>query len=157
MWGCARCGSTNPIEAMACGRCGASFSELMEREERPPTRTVPPGRAIGLSLAFPGLGHAAAGRTAEGVARAILFAWVVGSLIALLLVRAGQGLGPYRWLAVLYVAAAGGLYGVTAADAGRAASGAPPLVSSRLLLYGVSGLMLLTVVVLFVVGMRVAG
>lgn len=154
-WECPTCGSPNPIETMTCGRCGAPFGELMEREEQPRARVVPRSRAVSLSLIFPGLGHAAVGHRAEGVARGILFAWVVGSLVALLLARSGEGLGPYVALIVLYLGAAAGLYGVTAADAGRAADGSAPIVSSRVLLYGVAGLMLLTVVVLFVVGVRV--
>jgi hypothetical protein len=154
-WECPTCGSPNPIEAMACGRCGAPFGELMGRGERSSAQTVPRSRAVRLSLILPGLGHAAAGHRAEGVARGILFAWVVGTLLALLLVRSGEGTGPYLALMVLYLGAAVGLYGVTAADAGRAVDGSPPIVTSRVLLYGVSGLMLLTVVVLFVVGVRV--
>lgn len=154
LWDCPACGSANPIEASTCRRCGTSFARLMEHAAAEGSRTSP-GRAMRLSLAFPGLGHAAAGRTAEGAARGVLFLWVLGTLVALIVVRSGRGFGPYLALVLLYALSASGLYAVTAADARRAASGEPPIVSARHLLYGVSGLMLLTVAVLFVVGVRV--
>jgi hypothetical protein len=106
-----------------------------------------------LSLVFPGAGHVASGQTAEGVARGVIFGWVA-IILALLLVRGGFRAGPHLPLVLIYAAAAVGLYWVTAVDAGRAAEGEGPLLSSRVLLYGFGGLILLTVAILFVLGMR---
>ena len=112
------------------------------------------GRAVRLSLLFPGVGHIAGGRTADGVARAVIFGWCFLTLLAMLVMRGGFRSGPLLPLVLIYVGAAGGLYGITAMDAGRAAEGDPPLLSSRVLLYGVGGLILLTVAIMFVLGAR---
>jgi hypothetical protein len=103
---------------------------------------------------FPGAGHVAAGHTAEGVARAVIFGWTALTVLAILFMRGGFRPGPLLPLVLLYVAAAAGLYGITAVDAGRAAQGEPPLLSSRMLLYGVGGMILLTVAIMFLLGMR---
>ena len=96
----------------------------------------------------------AAGHTAEGVARAVIFGWTVLTVLAILIMRGGFRPGPLLPLVLLYVTAAAGLYGITAVDAGRAAEGQPPFLTSRMLLYGVGGLILLTVGIMFLVGMR---
>lgn len=152
IWTCPRCDFENPIETRICSRCGARFESLFARPDQRPR--VDPGRVVRLSLLFPGAGHIAAGRTAEGVARAVIFGWVALTVLAILVMRGGFRPGPLLPLVLLYVAAAAGLYGITAVDAGRAAQGEPPLLSSRWLLYGVGGLILLTVAIMFLLGMR---
>jgi hypothetical protein len=96
----------------------------------------------------------ATGRTAEGVARAVIFGWTALTVLAMLVMRGGLRPGPLLPLVFLYLAAAAGLYAITAVDAGRAAQGEPPLLSSRMLLYGVGGMILLTVAIIFLLGMR---
>jgi hypothetical protein len=152
IWACPRCDLENPIETRICGRCGARFETLFAQPDQRPR--VDPGRAVRLSLLFPGAGHISAGRTAEGVARAVIFGWTALTVVAILVMRGGFRPGPLLPLVLLYLAAAGGLYGITAVDAGRAAQGEPPLISSRMLLYGVGGLILLTVAIMFLLGMR---
>jgi hypothetical protein len=151
MWQCSRCGTDNPIEFSACTACGASFGQLLADEvERP---VVPPGRALRLSLLFPGLGHAAVGRPAEGVARGVVFGYAAATVVAILVMRGGS-LGPFMALFVLCLAAAAAFYVLAAVDAARAARGEPPIVSSRGLLYGAGGLVLVTVTVLVITGIR---
>jgi len=152
IWACPRCDLENPIETRICSRCGARFESLFAQPDQRPK--VDPGRAARLSLLFPGAGHIAAGRTAEGVARAVIFSWTVLTVLAILIMRGGFRPGPLLPLVLLYLAAAAGLYGITAVDAGRATQGEPPLLSSRTLLYGVGGLILLTVGIMFLLGMR---
>jgi ribosomal protein L40E len=155
VWDCPRCGTENPIEAGACRACGAPFGRLFEPEEAPPR--VPPGRAVARSLVFPGLGHAAVGRTAEGWARGVVFAYAAVSVVAILVMRAGSGLGPFLALFVLSVLAAVAFYALAAIDAGRLAGGEPQILSPRGLLYGAAALILLTVIVLVVIGVRASG
>jgi hypothetical protein len=150
IWICPRCDLENPIETQLCARCGARFESLFSQPERRPT--IEPGRAARLSLLFPGAGHIAAGRSAEGVARAVIFAWAAVSVLAMLIMRGGLRPGPLLPLVLLYLAVAAGLYAITAVDAGRAARGEPPLLSSRALLYGVGGLILLTVAAILLIG-----
>jgi hypothetical protein len=151
-WTCPTCGNENAIEAQACAACGTPFATLFaESEARPATE---PGRAQALSLLFPGLGHAAAGRGAEGLARAVAFLWLAGSAVAILVIRRGLGLGPFLPLVLLLLSAAVVLYAFTAVDARRAAEGRPPMLTTRMLMYGVTGMILLTVLVLVVTGIR---
>ena len=72
----------------------------------------------------------------------------------LVAVRAGRGLGALLVPVLLFLIGAAAVYGVTVADAGRAAEGGDPVVPPRVLVYGVAGLMLLSLVVLFLVGVR---
>lgn len=155
LWTCPTCDAENPLEAGVCTACGTPFRRLFEEPEAP--RTTHPGRAVALSLAFPGAGHVAAGRVAEGMARAVVFAYAVGTGVAMLAARGGVGAGPFLPLVALSFAVAAGLYAVSAVDAARAARGEPALLTSRMLLYGAAGLILLTVAVLVVSGLRATG
>lgn len=155
VWTCSVCEAENPLEAQMCTRCGTPFRSLFEEGRAAPE--VDPGRATALSLILPGLGHIAAGRKLEGTARILIFAWLLGTLVVIVASRAGRGLGPLLGLAVVYFAAAGGLYLVSALDARRAAEGNDPVLSSRILLYGVSALLLFTIILLFVTGPSLAG
>lgn len=154
VWDCPTCQSENPIEAMTCGVCGTPFGKLL-REPEPAPRSDP-SRAMAYSLLFPGLGHVVAGRAADGAARAVIFAYAAATAITIL-VATGGGPGPFLSLLVASAVVAVGLYVVSAIDAARVARGEPPLVTARILLYGGAGLILLTVVVLVVVGLRTGG
>jgi hypothetical protein len=151
VWECPTCQTENPIEAMTCRTCGTPFGKLLEEAE--PRPTTDPGRAVGYSLLFPGLGHIVAGRGAVGAARAVIFAYAAATAI-IILVMTGGGPGPFLSLLIASALVALGLYVVSAMDAARLARGEPPLITPRILLYGGAGLILLTVVVLVVVGVR---
>jgi hypothetical protein len=153
VWECPTCHTENPIEAATCRGCGAPFTQLFSEEEARPT--VAPGRVVGLSLLFPGLGHLAAGRAAEGIARAVVFGYALATVVTLLVARAGQGLGPFLPLFLISATAGVVLYAMTAIDAGRLARGEEQVLTTRALLYGAVGLMVLTVVVLVILGARV--
>ncbi|HEX2025354.1 MAG TPA: hypothetical protein VHH92_03060, partial [Actinomycetota bacterium] len=155
VWECPTCQGENPIDATACRSCGTPFARLLEEERRRPQ--VEPARAARLSLLFPGLGHAAAGRGAEGVARAVVFVYALATALTIVVMRAGDGFGPFLPLFLISAAAAVGLYAVTAVDAGRLARGEDPILSTRALLYGAVALMLLTIVIFLLLGTRLGG
>jgi hypothetical protein len=142
-WPCAVCGSPNDLDDDMCTSCGAPFSRLFQEESSLPK--VDPKRAARASLILPGLGHAVAGKKAEGVARAILFFWCAATAILLLAARPAGGLGILAPMAVVFVLCTLLWYAVTALDAVRLASGDKQLVSPKLMLYGVAALMMLSV------------
>jgi hypothetical protein len=143
-WDCPVCAARNPIEASACSVCGASFARLFQspEQERP---SIDPKSAALWSLAFAGLGHWRAGLRAEGVARMILFAWTLGTVLVIL-VSSGGGFGAGWSLFGLYAIAAIGIYVLSAVDAYRVAAGLDPLVPSRMLLWSSAVLILLSIV-----------
>ena len=152
LWACPTCGSDNRLEDSTCPSCGTPFRELFAE---PTTRVLPaPRRALALSLLFPGAGHIAAGRVAEGMARAVVFAFALGTGLTILLSRQGLGLGPFVALVAVLALAATLLYGLTAADAVRVVGGESQIVTTRMLLYGATGLILLTIVVVVMTGLR---
>jgi hypothetical protein len=143
-WDCPVCETRNPIEASECSACGASFARLFQSPEdaRP---SVDPKTAALWSLAFAGLGHWRVGLRAEGVARMILFAWTLGTVVVIL-VSSGGGFGSGWSLFGLYAIAAVGIYVLSAVDAYRVAGGLDPLVPSRMLLWSSAVLILLSIV-----------
>ncbi|HEX6263228.1 MAG TPA: hypothetical protein VF097_10325 [Actinomycetota bacterium] len=155
VWVCRLCEAENPLEAHVCARCGTPFGALFEEGRE--ASEIDPGRASALSLIFPGLGHLAAGHRVEGLARILIFVWLIGTIVVIVAARAGRGLGPLLGLVVLYMASAGALYMLSAIDARRATEGDDPIVSSRILLYGISALLLVTIVFLFFSGPTLRG
>jgi hypothetical protein len=151
VWTCPVCRTGNQIELDVCAACGTPFARLFEEQADRPQ--VDPRTAAKWSLAFPGLGHARIGRTAEGVARAVLFLWAIGAALLMLLTPA-TGLGFVKGLAVVFLLAALAAYGLAAMDAFRQAAGEAPVLSPRLLLYGTAGLVIMSVGSLFVVVIR---
>jgi hypothetical protein len=154
VWDCPACGTENPIDRPLCSACGTPFRRvLQDPEER---IDVDPGRAAMWSLVFPGVGHFIIGRRGEGVARGVVFAFaLLTGLVSLGAVTRGSG-GLYLLLMVVALGAAAGLYVISTLDAGRAASRLPPLLPSRVLMYGGIALMLasLAVVVIGAMGAR---
>lgn len=152
VWDCPTCGTENPLEAATCSGCGSPFSRLFEQPTSVPK--VDPGRALSLSLLFPGLGHVAAGQAAEGLARAVVFAYALITAIIVLVSRWGPGLGPFLPLFVICLLAAVPLYAVSAVDAGRAVRRERPVLSMRALLYGAAALIVTTVVIMVTLSIR---
>ena len=142
-WDCPVCRDRNPIEASVCGTCQTPFARLFEQpEDRPQVR---PRTAALWSLAFAGLGHWMVGQRPDGIARMVLFAWTLGTVIVVLASRSGAGFGSTISLFVLYLGAATGIYVLSAIDAYRAADGLPPMVSSRVLLWASAALVLASI------------
>lgn len=155
VWTCPACGAENPLDEASCGNCGTPFRALFEEGAgRAPGRASSTGRITWLSLVLPGAGHVAAGRLGEGVARAVMFLWVLGSGIAMLVY--GEAPRSFTVLALVYLLAAAIVYGGTALDASRAAGAQKPLLSGRALLYLAGGLILLTIIVVLISGIRIA-
>jgi hypothetical protein len=140
-WTCPTCGQENGLDLDVCAVCGTSFAALFRQDEQP--RAVEPRLALTRSLIFPGLGHRAVGRGADGLARAVLFVYTFGT--ALLILISGPSSGPAVGLLVLYGSLAIGLYVLTAVEAYQMAQGGGPIVSSRVLLWGVVTLVVLSV------------
>ncbi len=154
-WPCAVCQTPNPLDRDTCVTCGAPFARLFDE---PGARTdVRPSTALRFSLLFPGLGHAVAGRKAEGLARAILFAWCAATAAILLLaVHPAGGLGILAPMAMVFAAGTAVWYGATAYDAYRLAGGEPQVVTSKVMLYAVAAMMMLSIGSVFLMVSRAA-
>ena len=152
-WPCAVCETENPIELDVCAACGASFARLFQEKESRPE--VDPRSAVVRSLLFPGLGQIHIGRTADGVARAVLYLWTAGTA-AVMLMAHGSSSSAITPVGVLFLVMSFVIYGMAAVDSYRQAAGAEPLLSPRYVLYGTVGLIMLSVVSLFVVVSRAA-
>jgi hypothetical protein len=151
VWTCPVCAHPNDLELHLCATCATPFTKLFEEQlERP---DVDPRSAAKWSLVFPGLGHARIGRTAEGVSRAVLFVWSLGTALLMLLSQA-PGLGFIKGLAVVFLLAALLAYALAAVDAFRQAAGDDPVLTPRSLLYGTAGLVIMSVGSLFIVVIR---
>ncbi|MFB3738845.1 MAG: hypothetical protein ACE14W_07745 [Candidatus Velamenicoccus archaeovorus] len=143
-WPCPACDHRNPIELDLCEVCGTPFARLFREPERAPQ--VEPGSAALWSLLFPGLGHWRCGRSLDGVARAVIFAWTLGTLLILVVSRLGKGgFGATAPLFVLFLAATLVVWLASAYDAYRIAGGLDPVISSRALLWGSVILIVLSV------------
>lgn len=152
VWTCPTCGSDNSLDARTCGVCGTAFGRLFQ--DQPAGPEVPAGRAVALSLVFPGLGHAVSGHVGQGLARAVSFGYAVAVAVATLIGREGAALGPFLPLLGASLVAAVGLYVLSAVDAARAARSEPQVLSTRMISYGATTLVLLTVAVLVIAGLR---
>jgi DNA-directed RNA polymerase subunit RPC12/RpoP len=159
LWACPQCGQDNPMESPVCSACGTSFSSLLAEEHQAEGPTMTEGQALVSSLA-PGLGHIRLGRSAEGVARMILFLWAAGLGVLMLLslrtpkpvngvavpTPASKPTGPILGVAVLFLAAALGIWVISALDAARLARGEEDqLLKPRVLLVGTIVLTVLSI------------
>jgi hypothetical protein len=131
VWPCPVCGTRNPIEADLCSTCGTSFAQVMR--EDPERLDVIPKEALTRSLLFPGLGHRMVGRSADGLARAVLFGVTFG--MALLLGFTGVRTAIAFASFALFLLAAIAIYAFSAYEAYRLAEGSRRLISSRQLLW----------------------
>jgi hypothetical protein len=152
-WTCPACGEANPLSVDACTVCGTSFKVLFRAPER--SVDLDPRSAMISSLMLPGLGHIRLGRVAEGIARLVLFAWAVATAAMVLLSAPAEGRGPLGLLAAMFATAALAVYVLSAVDARRAAEKLEPVLSTRALLYGSAGLVLLSMASLGLLVLRV--
>jgi hypothetical protein len=97
------------------------------------------------SALVPGLGHWALGRRGDAVARFVLAVWFDGAAVTVLAGRPGTT-GAVAF-AIVFVGAALALSLSSALDAYRIASGRPPLVTARMLLWGITIVVLATVLI----------
>jgi hypothetical protein len=132
------------MELDLCSVCGTSFGQLLRQDEVRPK--VSPRDAFLWSLTFPGVGHAKAGRAADGIARGTLFVLTFG--LALVIVVSGDPTAPVFGVVVLLLGSALVLYLGSAAEAYRIADGGSPFVSARALLWATVGLVMLSVALL---------
>jgi len=152
-WPCAVCETENPMELDTCAACGAPFGRLFQQPESGPH--VDPRSAVVRSLLFPGLGQIHCGRTADGVARAVLYLWTAGTSAVMLMAHGGSG-SAIMPVGVLFLLMSFVIYGTAALDSYRQAAGEQPILSPRYLLYGTVGLIMLSLVSLFVLVTRAA-
>jgi len=124
-----------------CAVCGTSFAQLLRRDE--PGPTISPRDAFLWSLTFPGVGHAKAGRGADGIARGTLFVLTFG--LALVIVLSGVATAPVFAVVVLLLGAAMAIYLGSAAEAYRIAGGGAPFLSARALLWATVVLIMIAV------------
>jgi hypothetical protein len=140
-WTCPACEHENALELDACAVCHTPFSALFREPDEGPK--ADPRTALTRSLIFPGLGHAAIGKGADGLARGMLFAWTFGT--AILILVSGVSTGPLSGMLLLYGGLAVAVYGFSALEAYRMAQGEGVLVTSRVLLWFAVGLVLVSV------------
>jgi ribosomal protein L40E len=152
-WPCPTCGAQNPIELDLCAVCGTSFSQLLRQQDARPT--ISPRDAFLWSLTFPGIGHAKAGRAADGIARGTLFVLTFG--LSLVIVMSGVHSGPVLGVVALLLVAALTVYLGSAVEAYRIADGGGPLVSARTLLWATVVLIMVAVSLLALSVVGVAG
>jgi hypothetical protein len=139
-WPCPVCGTNNPIVLEACEVCGTPFAAVMRGDTR---RDADPDAAFRRSLLFPGLGHAMLGYSLDGFARGAVFTLAV--LVAILLPLSVPTTSLTILAVVLSVAAAAGVYALSAVEVKRLVQRRGLIVESRFLLWGAVGLMMLTV------------
>lgn len=141
-WPCSVCGGQNPIDAETCRTCGTPFASVMR--SGPGQAEVAPREALTWSLVFPGLGLAKCGRPNDGFARAVLFG--VCLAMAVLIGLGGARSSPATFAVFsLFLLCAVGVYGLAAWEAYRVAAGGTTFVSSRVLLWALSGIILVGV------------
>jgi ribosomal protein L40E len=141
IWPCPVCGERNPIDLDACRVCGTPFSQLFRSEER--RAEITPRDAFLWSLIFPGVGHAKAGRGADGVARGTLFVLTFG--LTLVVVLAGVSNAALFGVVALLLTSALTLYVGSAFEAYRIAEGGTAFLSPRALLWATVGVVMLAV------------
>lgn len=141
-WPCPVCEGRNPIAADVCATCGTPFATVM-REQADPRPRVDGGDALRWSLVFPGLGHHRMGRTMDGLARAVLFGVSAGMAVMMVLggLRGAVTLSVFS----LFVLAALAVYGLSAQETRRLLRGGGLLVSSRVLMWVLVGVIFLSV------------
>jgi hypothetical protein len=141
LWPCPACGERNLIDLDACRVCGTPFAQLFrEREARP---EVSPRDAMLWSLIFPGVGHAKAGRAADGVARGTLFVLTFG--LTLVIVLAGVSNAALFGVVGLLLSSAIAIYVGSAFEAYRIAEGGSAFLSPRALLWATVAVIMLAV------------
>jgi ribosomal protein L40E len=139
-WPCPVCGARNPIVLEACEICGTPFAAVMRGDTR---QAADPQKAFARSLLYPGLGHAMLGYSIDGFARGAVFALSV--CIAILLPLSVPTTGLVVLAVVLAVATAVGVYVLSAVETKQLAQRRGLLLSSKVLLWGGVGLMMVTV------------
>jgi hypothetical protein len=140
-WPCPACGEANPIALDACRVCGTPFAQLF-REPAART-TISPRDAFLWSLTFPGVGHAKAGRTGDGIARGTLFVLTFG--LTLVIAFSGASTGPLTAVVVLLLVSSLTVYLGSAFEAYRIADGRGPLVSARALLWATVAVVMVSI------------
>ncbi len=153
-WTCEKCDAVNPLEAQYCSICGSSFAEMLRPNVERPQRD--PNMAALVSLFFPGAGHMYLKMWAQGIARAVVSAWV--GAVALLALIAG-GRANSSSLAVTVGAVSLALWVLGAHDAYREARGEPSMVilKGKVFLYTVLGLLMLLFFLLLGAGLNARG
>lgn len=143
LWRCSSCDTENRLEEAACTVCGTAFAEAM----RPPAPERPgrdPGTTALISMLFPGAGHGYLAMWPQAIARAVINVWV----LAMALFFAVGGSTP---VALMFGAAAFGLWATAAHDAYREANGEARdvILQGRRFTYVVLSLLMLLLAALF--------
>jgi ribosomal protein L40E len=139
-WPCPVCGARNPIVLEACEICGTPFAAVMRGDTR---LAADPQKAFMRSLLYPGLGHAMLGYSIDGFARGAIFALAV--CIAIFLPFSVPITGLVVLAVVLAAGTAVGVYVLSAVESKQLAQRRGLLLSSKVLLWGGVGLMLVAV------------
>jgi ribosomal protein L40E len=145
-WPCSVCGAENPIALDTCSVCGTPFAHVMRAAGE--HARVDPRDAVVRSLIFPGLGHRALGRSADGLARGVLFAVTFG--LGILLAIAAAGSAALVGAFVLFLVAGIVVYAMSAIEAHRLASGGSLLVPTQVLMWVLVGVVFVGITLLVI-------
>lgn len=148
-WACPRCGTYTSLDVYTCVECGTPITELTEA---PPAQPAATNWQVAFlfSAALPGAGHMAMGRVGQGLARAVLYVlWLVSGLLAL----AGGG----ALAAVPLLLGAAALWVTGLVDLQQLRQGGTEVLTGRVLLWLVVGVIGLTLLSLFGAVPRLGG
>ena len=150
-WKCSKCDTVNALEAPFCSVCGTSFADTIRPKVERPQRD--PNMAALVSLLFPGAGHMYVGLWSQGIARAVIQAWVL-SVVAMGVLSGARGRTSI--VAVTFGVVAFGLWLVGAHDSYREARGESKLtlLRGKAFLYVVLGLLMLLFFLLLGAGLN---
>ena len=134
-WTCPACDAVNDMSHMSCPRCGTPMAMLFGAE-KPKTLKRGGPMVIVLSAVLPGAGHGYAGRTADAIARGVLYVWTLAIGLYLLTRPSGRGAGVFRAIGGVFVIAAAGTWMIAMLEAQRLVKGNDnPLVPGKALLW----------------------
>lgn len=136
-----------------CRVCGTPFAQLFRQDAGRPE--ISPRDALLWSLIFPGVGHAKAGRTADGIARGTLFVLTFG--LTLVVALGGVSNAALLGVIVLLVLSAISIYLGSAFEAYRIADGGDAFLSPRALLWVTVAVIMLAVALLAASVLTVSG
>lgn len=140
MWTCPSCEAVNEMVHTTCPVCGTTIAALFgAKKQTGPKRGGP--LVLALSAVLPGAGHGYAGRTADAIARGVLFVWTTAIGILLLTRTAARGTGVFRAIGGVFIITAAGTWLITMLEAQRLARGDDePLIPGKALLWASAAL-----------------
>jgi len=139
-WTCPVCNGVNEMKHTICPVCATPIAALFGATKRRSLKRTGP-MVIVLSAVLPGAGHGYAGRTADAIARGVLYVWTAAIGVLLLTRTNARGAGVFRAIGGVFVITAAATWLIAMLEAQRLAKGYDePLVPGRVLLWASAAL-----------------